>query len=125
MYAYTNILGSLKINIVYSKRIRKTIWKFRWLLHRFENDSKEKKVVNNITNIIFDRSIKIGDGMILVKVLLVMIMSIKIGHKTKVKNSIVGNNNKVENKENILITIIITIFTGIIVGGIIYYLGWN
>ena len=64
-------------------------------------------------------------GMILVKVLLVMIMSIKIGHKTKVKNSIVGNNNKVENKENILITIIITIFTGIIVGGIIYYLGWN
>lgn len=54
-----------------------------------------------------------------------MIMSIKIGHKTKVKNSIVGNNNKVENKENILITIIITIFTGIIVGGIIYYLGWN
>ena len=64
-------------------------------------------------------------GMILVKVLMVMIMSIKIGHKTKVKNSIVGNNNKVENKENILITIIITIFTGIIVGGIIYYLGWN
>ncbi len=64
-------------------------------------------------------------GMILVKVLLVMIMSIKIGPKTKVKNSIVGNNNKVENKENILITIIITIFTGIIVGGIIYYLGWN
>mgnify|MGYP005788360971 FL=1 len=63
--------------------------------------------------------------MILVKVLLVMIMSIKIGPKTKVKNSIVGNNNKVENKENILITIIITIFTGIIVGGIIYYLGWN
>lgn len=52
-------------------------------------------------------------------------MSIKIGPKTKVKNSIVGNNNKVENKENILITIIITIFTGIIVGGIIYYLGWN
>lgn len=63
--------------------------------------------------------------MILVKVLLVMIMSIKIEPKTKVKNSIVGNNNKVENKENILITIIITIFTGIIVGGIIYYLGWN
>lgn len=63
--------------------------------------------------------------MILVKVLLVMIMSIKIGPKTKVKNSIVGNNNKVENKENILITIIITIFTGIIVGGIVYYLGWN
>lgn len=63
--------------------------------------------------------------MILVKVLLVMIMSIKIGSKTKVKNSIVGNNNKVENKENILITITITIFTGIIVGGIIYYLGWN
>lgn len=63
--------------------------------------------------------------MILVKVLLVMIMSIKIGTKTKVKKSIVGNNNKVENKENILITIIITIFTGIIVGGIIYYLGWN
>ena len=31
----------------------------------------------------------------------------------------------IENKENILITIIITIFTGIIVGGIIYYLGWN
>ena len=28
----------------------------------FENDSKEKKVVNNITNIIFDKSIKIGDG---------------------------------------------------------------
>lgn len=51
--------------------------------------------------------------MILVKVLLVMIMSIKIGPKTKVKNSIVGNNNKVENKENILITIIITIFTGV------------
>ena len=63
--------------------------------------------------------------MILVKVLLVMIMSIKIEPKTKVKNSIVGNNNKVENKENVLITIIITIFTGIIVGGIIYYLGWN
>ena len=63
--------------------------------------------------------------MILVKVLLVMIMSIKIGSKTKVKKSIVGNNNKVENKENILITITITIFTGIIVGGIIYYLGWN
>ena len=63
--------------------------------------------------------------MTLVKVLLVMIMSIKIGPKTKVKNSIVGNNNKVENKENILITINITIFTGIIVGGIIYYLGWN
>lgn len=63
--------------------------------------------------------------MILVKVLLVMIMSVKIGSKTKVKKSIVGNNNKVENKENILITIIITIFTGIIVGGIIYYLGWN
>ena len=61
----------------------------------------------------------------LVKVLLVMIMTIKVGDKTKIKKSIIGHNNKVKDKGNIVVTIIVTIITGVIVGGIIYYLGWN
>lgn len=51
-------------------------------------------------------------------------MSIKIGNKAKIKNSIVGNNNKNEKNENILVTIIISILATIIAGGILYYLGW-
>ena len=52
-------------------------------------------------------------------------MSIKVGNKSKIKKSIIGNNNKVENQEKILITILVTIITGVIVGGLIYCLGWN
>jgi len=54
-----------------------------------------------------------------------MIMAIKIGNNSKIKKSIIGNNNKIENKDNLIVTIIITIITGIIVAGIVYYLGWN
>lgn len=52
-------------------------------------------------------------------------MSIKVGNKTKIKKSIIGNNNRIENKENIWVTIIITIITGVIIAGIIKILGWN
>lgn len=56
---------------------------------------------------------------------LVMVMAIKIGNNTKIKKSIIGNNNKIENKDNFIITIIITIMTGVVIAGIVYYLGWN
>lgn len=50
----------------------------------------------------------------------------KIGNNNKIKNSIIGNNNSVpDKKDNHLITIIITITTGIIIGGVLYFLGWN
>ena len=50
----------------------------------------------------------------------------KIGNKNKINQSIIGNNNKIQdNKQNIFFNAIITIITGIIVAGIIYYLGWN
>lgn len=52
-------------------------------------------------------------------------MNIKFGDKVKIKKSIIGNNNNAENKEKFWVTIIVTILTGVIVGGIIYYLGWN
>ena len=63
LYAYTNILGSLKNKILsILKELEKQYGNLDDYYIDFENDSKEKKVVNNITNIIFDRSIKIGDG---------------------------------------------------------------
>lgn len=55
-----------------------------------------------------------------------MIIMIRLGNENKIKNSVVGNNNQIrEKKENQLLTIVITIITGVIVGGIIYLLGWN
>ena len=63
LYAYTNILGSLKNKILsILKELEKQYGNLDDYYIDFENDSKEKKVVNNITNIIFDKSIKIGDG---------------------------------------------------------------
>lgn len=52
-------------------------------------------------------------------------MSIKIGNKNKVKNSIIGSNNSIEKKNNLLIEILITIITGVIIAGIVYFIGWN
>ena len=45
-------------------------------------------------------------------------MEINIGNKNKIKKSIIGKENKVENKENIFITILVSIIAGVIVAGI-------
>ena len=52
-------------------------------------------------------------------------MKFSLGNNNKIKNSIIGNKNKIEQKEDILVTIIISIIAGVIGGGILYYLGWN
>ena len=46
-------------------------------------------------------------------------MKLEIGNKNKIKNSNIGDNNKIE-KENILIDILVGLFVTI-VGGIILY----
>lgn len=53
-------------------------------------------------------------------------MKIKIGNNNTIKNSNIGD-NKIEKEENnyTIMTIFITIITGIIVAGIVYYLGWS
>lgn len=55
-------------------------------------------------------------------------MSVNIGNKNIIKNSTVGNNNtilKEDKKINVLVHIIIPILVGIIIAGIVFYLGWN
>lgn len=55
-------------------------------------------------------------------------ISVNIGNKNIIKNSTVGNNNtilKEDKKINVLVHIIIPILIGIIIAGIVFYLGWN
>ncbi len=51
-------------------------------------------------------------------------MKIRIGNNNTIKKSNIGN-NKIEAKENIITSIIIPIITGLIIAGIVFYLGWN
>jgi len=75
LYAYTNILGSLKSKILsILKELEKQYGNLDDYYIDFENDSKEKKVTKSITNIIFDKSVKIGD-------------------KNEINESIVGDDN--------------------------------
>lgn len=53
-------------------------------------------------------------------------MKIEIGDKNKIENSVIGNDNKIlEKKENKIVKIIIEIIIGIIIAGIVFWLGWN
>ena len=56
-------------------------------------------------------------------------MGINIGNNNKIKNSVIGNSNKIEQEKNsigkILISLLITIIAGLIVGYCIYKFGWN
>lgn len=55
-------------------------------------------------------------------------MGINIGNNNKIKNSVIGN-NKIEQEKSsfskILISLLITIIAGLIVGYCIYKFGWN
>ena len=75
MYTYNNILGSLKSKILsIFKELEKNYGNLDEYYIDFQNDIKEHETTKNITNIIFDNSIKIGD-------------------KNKIDDSIIGNNN--------------------------------
>ena len=52
-------------------------------------------------------------------------MGINIGDNNNIKKSVIGNDNRTEKKDDILVTIIISIVAGVIVAGIAFYLGWN
>lgn len=56
-------------------------------------------------------------------------MGINIGNNNKIKKSTIGNNNKYEKEEwnfkKIILDLIIAVFGGLIVGYLIYTLGWN
>lgn len=55
-------------------------------------------------------------------------MSIKISNKNKIKNSIIGDNNIIQTEKkkiNILVDIIIPILVGLVIAGIVFYIGWN
>ena len=54
-------------------------------------------------------------------------MKVNIGKNNKINKSIIGSNNSIDTqkKENTFVTILITIVTGIVIAGIVYYLGWN
>lgn len=54
-------------------------------------------------------------------------MKVNIGNNNKINKNVIGSNNsiKTEKKENIFVTILITTLTGIVIAGIVYYLGWN
>lgn len=56
-------------------------------------------------------------------------MGINIGDNNKIKKSVIGNNNKIgQEKSSInktLISLLITIIGGLIVGYCIYKFGWN
>lgn len=53
--------------------------------------------------------------------------SINIGNNNKIKDSTIGNNNikKDDKKTNALKDIFIPILVGLIIAGIVFYLGWN
>ena len=55
-------------------------------------------------------------------------MKIDIGDNNKIENSNIGKNNKQQSNKKlveIIISIIITIVTGVIIAYIVYKLGWN
>lgn len=56
-------------------------------------------------------------------------MKIEISDKNTIQDSVIGNNNinnkKSKEKENKLIKIIAEIIIGVIIAGIIFWLGWN
>lgn len=50
----------------------------------------------------------------------------KIGNNNKIQKSVIGNNNKLNTKEeNKVVLIIIEIIVGIIIAGVVFLLGWN
>lgn len=63
VYAYSNIIGKLKSKILsICKELEKQYGNLDDYYIDFKNDDKEKETAKNIINIIFDKSIKIGDG---------------------------------------------------------------
>lgn len=53
-------------------------------------------------------------------------MKIKIRDNNKIKNSNIGINNKINyESDNKIFAIIIEIIVGVIIAGIVFYLGWN
>lgn len=52
---------------------------------------------------------------------------INIGNNNNINNSTIGNNNNKNEKpkDNHWVSILISIITGLIVAGIVYFLGWN
>lgn len=75
MYTYTNILGNLKSKILsIFKELEKHYGNLDDYYIDFQNDGKEEETTKNITNIIYDNSIKIGN-------------------ENKIDKSILGNDN--------------------------------
>lgn len=63
LYAYTNILGKLKTKLLsIFKELERNYGNLDDYYIEFQDDAKEKETVKNITNIIYDQSVKIGDG---------------------------------------------------------------
>lgn len=57
-------------------------------------------------------------------------MKIEIGDKNTIKDSVIGNNNNNNNEQskkkgNKLVKIIAEIIIGVIIAGIVFWLGWN
>ena len=63
LYAYTNILGKLKTKLLsIFKELERNYGNLDDYYIEFQDDAKEKETVKNITKIIYDQSVKIGDG---------------------------------------------------------------
>lgn len=63
LYAYTNILGKLKTKLLsIFKELERNYGNLDDYYIEFQDEAKEKETVKNITNIIYDQSVKIGDG---------------------------------------------------------------
>ncbi len=53
---------------------------------------------------------------------------INIGNNNKIKEAVIGNNNNIEASKDqkfVLKNIIIPIVVGLVIAGIVYWLGWN
>lgn len=75
IYAYTNIIGKLKSKLLsILKELEKNYGNLDGYYIDFGNDSKEKTISQNIINIIYDNSVKIGDD-------------------NEIQNSIIGDEN--------------------------------